>query len=192
MRAPTKTKSIHGPQPESPSIKIKTPTAQCSHVERVLGKWGREGVLGWFSADSPFRDADRTVLDDLAALVGASPTEVVAMNALTVNLHLLLVAFYRPREGKYKIIVEDGAFPSDMVSRCRCVGSGWRKAQKPFASYVCVRSCACVGNGDHSIARRCPNSSTPPSSIHTQTNPSTTTARHPLPRRRGPPAVRDA
>lgn len=96
-------------------------TYKHSNVERVLSKWGGEGVLGWFSADSPFRDADKAPLDDLAALVGGSPTEVLAMNALTVNLHLLLVAFYRPRDGKYKIIVEDGAFPSDMVRVRLCM-----------------------------------------------------------------------
>ncbi len=89
-----------------------------SRVEQVLGQWGREGVLGWFSRSSsqpPFKDADKAPLEGLAALLGALPTEVVAMNGLSVNLHLMLAAFYRPSQERYKIIVEEAAFPSDMV-----------------------------------------------------------------------------
>ena len=93
------------------------PQATPHHIEQVLTKWSHEAVLGWFQGPSPFKDAEKGVLlDDLAALVGASSaTEVVAMSALTVNLHLMLAAFYRPTDGRYKIIVEEGAFPSDMV-----------------------------------------------------------------------------
>lgn len=85
----------------------------------MLSKWGREGVLGWFSSsdsEEAFRDAEKGPLEGLAMLLGAaSATEVVAMNALTINLHLMLVAFYRPTQERYKIIVEEDAFPSDMV-----------------------------------------------------------------------------
>lgn len=93
-----------------------------SHIERVLSRWGREGVLGWFSSSSPeegasFKDAEKGPLEYLAMLLGACGTEeVVAMNALTVNLILMLAAFYRPTQTRFKIIVEEGAFPSDMVT----------------------------------------------------------------------------
>lgn len=101
-----------GPMPR------KTP----QQIEQVLLKWSREAVLGWFTGPAPFKDADKGVLlEDLAALVGASSaTEVVAMSALTVNLHLMLAAFYRPTEERFRVIVEEGAFPSDMVRAQTC------------------------------------------------------------------------
>ena len=51
----------------------------------------------------------------MAALVGAKATEVAVMNSLTVNLHLLMVSFYRPSESRFKLLVESGPFPSDIV-----------------------------------------------------------------------------
>lgn len=91
------------------------PRATPGRIERVLSEWGQEAVLGWFSGTEPFKDADKSVLEDLAALLGASASETVAMLGLSVNLHLMLAAFYRPTETRYQIIVEEGAFPSDMV-----------------------------------------------------------------------------
>lgn len=82
-------------------------------------------MLGWFSCSSPeegasFKDAEKGPLEDLAMLLGAGTEEVVAMNALTLNIHVLLAAFYRPTQARFKIIVEEGAFPSDMVRPLFC------------------------------------------------------------------------
>jgi kynureninase len=83
-------------------------------MKGVLAKWGQEGVTSWFRGEAPFATADDRVLDGLSALVGAKKHEVVAMNTLSVNIHLMLAAFYRPTAQRRKIIVEEGAFPSDM------------------------------------------------------------------------------
>lgn len=93
-------------------------------VGDILHKWGEQGVTSWFrdgqdqdGEDHPpaFATADQRVLEDLAAIVGAAnKEEVVAMNSLTANIHLMLVAFYRPTKTRFKVIVEEGAFPSDM------------------------------------------------------------------------------
>ncbi len=83
------------------------------HVNAELDDWARLGVDGHLNARHPWLPYHEFVTEPLARLVGAKPIEVVAMNSLTVNLHLLLVSFYRPTSERYKIIIEKGAFPSD-------------------------------------------------------------------------------
>ncbi len=78
-----------------------------------LQDWAELGVDGHFHASRPWYGYDEDLRAPMARVVGALPDEVVAMNALTVNLHLLMVSFYRPTAGRYKILVEAGAFPSD-------------------------------------------------------------------------------
>ncbi|SVA95621.1 uncharacterized protein METZ01_LOCUS148475, partial [marine metagenome] len=80
------------------------------YLNRELAVWKRDGVLGNHTRWEPYHE---NVTQSTARLVGAHPREVVVMNALTVNLHLLLVSFYQPTENKFKIIIEKGAFPSD-------------------------------------------------------------------------------
>jgi len=75
------------------------------------------GVLSHFNGDFPAALSDLMVKDSLANVVGALPEEVICMNGLTVNIHLLLVSFYQPTESRYKIIIEDHAFPSDRVTK---------------------------------------------------------------------------
>lgn len=83
------------------------------HVNAELDDWARLGVDGHLNARHPWLPYHEFVTEPLARLVGAKPVEVVAMNSLTVNVHLLLVSFYRPTSERYKIIIEKGAFPSD-------------------------------------------------------------------------------
>ncbi len=84
--------------------------------QKELDDWAAHGVEGHFRAQSPWMYYHNQFSDSLARIVGAKPTEVVAMNTLTVNLHLLLISFYRPTRERYKIIMEAGAFPSDQYA----------------------------------------------------------------------------
>ncbi|UNK51070.1 kynureninase [Lysobacter sp. S4-A87] len=83
------------------------------HVEEVLDKWAAEAVEGHFTGDAQWMAYHQLVRESLARLVGAKPIEVVAMNTLTVNLHLMMVSFYRPTRERPAILIEAGAFPSD-------------------------------------------------------------------------------
>jgi kynureninase len=78
-----------------------------------LDDWSRLAVEAHFCGRHPWMPYHEFVRDDLAALVGAKPHEVVAMNSLTVNLHLMMVSFYRPTPERNAILIERGAFPSD-------------------------------------------------------------------------------
>lgn len=85
-------------------------------IETELQDWETHGVEGHFHAKNPWMPYHERFSDSLAKLVGAKSTEVVAMNTLTTNLHLLMVSFYRPTKGKYKILCEENAFPSDQYA----------------------------------------------------------------------------
>ena len=89
------------------------PKAIEAALMQELTDWKNLGVEGHFHAKQPWMPYHEFLTKQLAALVGAKPIEVVAMNSLTVNLHLLMVSFYRPTKMRYKIIIERGAFPSD-------------------------------------------------------------------------------
>lgn len=78
-----------------------------------LDDWARLGVEGHFHGKHPWMPYHGFVRDTLASCVGALPSEVVAMNTLSVNLHLLMVSFYRPMAQRNAILIEAGAFPSD-------------------------------------------------------------------------------
>lgn len=83
------------------------------YVNQELTDWAQLGVEGHFKKDTGWFAYHELVRDAAARIVGAKPIEVAVMNHLTVNLHLLLVSFYRPTKDRYKIICEAGAFPSD-------------------------------------------------------------------------------
>ena len=89
------------------------PKQAATFIEGELEDWRTFGVEGHFHGRRPWVDYHSFATEDLAMLVGARPREVVAMNALTVNLHLLLVSFYRPDGQRTKLMIEEGAFPSD-------------------------------------------------------------------------------
>jgi kynureninase len=82
-------------------------------VEQELHDWATLGVEGHFRARHPWLPYHESLATQTAQLVGARPVEVVVMNTLTVNLHLMLVSFYCPTPERYKVLVEGPAFPSD-------------------------------------------------------------------------------
>ncbi|WP_026898387.1 kynureninase [Daejeonella oryzae] len=82
-------------------------------INEQLDNWENLAVEGWFEGDSPWMFYHKEMQKLMAPLVGALPSEVVPMNNLSVNLHLMMVSFYRPDQKKFKIIMEGGAFPSD-------------------------------------------------------------------------------
>ncbi|MES1196088.1 MAG: kynureninase [Steroidobacter sp.] len=86
-------------------------TAQLINEE--LAQWQSRGVGGHFEGDRPWFSYHELLTPALAELTGAVTSEVVAMNSLTVNLHLMLMSFYRPTSQRYRILIEHGAFPSD-------------------------------------------------------------------------------
>ncbi len=85
-------------------------------MQKELEDWANHGVEGHFNANIPWLSYHSIFSERLAAIVGAGKEEVVAMNTLTVNLHLLMQSFYRPQGGRYKILMEAGAFPSDQYA----------------------------------------------------------------------------
>jgi len=92
------------------------PKATADAIAQQLNNWSRYAVEGWFEGDTPWMYYHRQLTRSLANIVGALPAEVIAMNTLTVNLHFLLVSFYKPTDKRFKIIMEGGAFPSDQYA----------------------------------------------------------------------------
>lgn len=88
-------------------------TATQRYVETELDRWATLGVAGHFEGDLAWAPYHRLLTDQMALLVGGRDEEVVVMNSLTVNLHLLLISFYRPTPSRHKVLIEAGAFPSD-------------------------------------------------------------------------------
>jgi kynureninase len=89
------------------------PTALREWLGQELDDWAQFGVEGHGEALRPWVGYHELLREPAARLVGARPAEVVAMNSLTVNLHLMMISFYRPTEQRFKIVIEDSAFPSD-------------------------------------------------------------------------------
>jgi len=97
------------------SLGLQPKTAR-AYIDEELTEWAALGVEGHFHARNPWMPYHRLLTQQTAALVGAEPAEVVVMNSLTVNLHLMMASFYRPRGQRHKILVESGAFPSDQYA----------------------------------------------------------------------------
>jgi kynureninase len=89
------------------------PKGARAYVDEVMDKWARDAVEGHFLEPAPWMPYHELVRDGLAQAVGAQPSEVVAMNSLTANLHLMMVSFFRPDAQRNVILMEAGAFPSD-------------------------------------------------------------------------------
>ena len=89
------------------------PRSVALYLEQELNDWANLGVEGHFDAKNPWMPYHEFLANQMADIVGALPSEVVVMNTLTTNLHLMMVSFYRPTPTRHKIIIESDAFPSD-------------------------------------------------------------------------------
>ena len=92
------------------------PITARGYIEQELKDWETLGVNAHMHAKNPWLPYHEFLTERMAAIVGAKPIETIMMNSLTVNLHFLLVSFYRPTAVRYKIIIEKGAFPSDQYA----------------------------------------------------------------------------
>ncbi|MDB5111749.1 MAG: kynU, partial [Mucilaginibacter sp.] len=97
------------------SLGLQPVTAQ-PYINNQLTNWKELAIEGFFTGDDPWLVYHKKLTHTLAALVGAKNEEVSVMNSLTVNLHLLMVSFYKPTNKKFKILMEGGAFPSDQYA----------------------------------------------------------------------------
>jgi kynureninase len=86
------------------------------YLNQELEDWATFGVEGHFHAKNPWMPYHEFLTDSYSKIVGAKQSEVIAMNSLTVNLHLMMVSFYRPTKNRHKIIIEKDAFPSDIYA----------------------------------------------------------------------------
>lgn len=89
------------------------PKAAKAALDTELESWAELGVEGHFEGPNPWYSYHERFSAPLASVVGAKPHEIAAMNGLTVNLHLMMVSFYRPTPKRFQIVIEKGAFPSD-------------------------------------------------------------------------------
>ncbi len=92
------------------------PASVKKYIETELTDWAKYAVEGHFEARNPWYSYHEMFAVPTAKLMGAKPDEVIVMNQLTVNLHLMMVSFYRPTPKRYKIICESNAFPSDQYA----------------------------------------------------------------------------
>ena len=92
------------------------PKLTIQYVQQELNDWASMGVEGHFQAKNPWMPYHEIIPKQLSKIVGCKQNEVVVMNSLTVNLHLLMVSFYKPTKQRYKIICEAKAFPSDQYA----------------------------------------------------------------------------
>jgi kynureninase len=89
------------------------PKTTKSAIEQELNDWANLGVEGHFEAKNPWMPYHEFLTESMAKIMGAKPIEIVVMNTLTTNLHLLMVSFYNPTKKRHKILIESDAFPSD-------------------------------------------------------------------------------
>jgi kynureninase len=113
------------------------PMSTRAAVGRELDRWADLGVEGHFRGESPWTLYQEILAPKMAALVGAGAEETTLMNALTVNLHQMMVSFYRPTRDRYRILMEEHAFPSDRYAvAAQCAFHGY----DPDDAIITVRS----------------------------------------------------
>lgn len=89
------------------------PKTTKDYINQELKDWAELGVEGHVYGKNPWLSYHELLTENMAKIVGAKPIEVVVMNTLTTNLHLMMVSFYKPTKNRYKILIEADAFPSD-------------------------------------------------------------------------------
>src|SRR5438552_11271664 len=89
------------------------PKAARQIADQELDDWAKLGVGAHLEAKTPWYTYHEPLREPTARMVGAKPVEVICMNSLTVNLHLMMATFYRPTKSRFKILMENPAFPSD-------------------------------------------------------------------------------
>jgi kynureninase len=92
------------------------PKSAAQYIADQMANWQNLAVEGWFQGSDPWLEYHKPLNRSIANIVGAKEQEVTVMNSLTVNLHLLMVSFYKPDSKRFKIIMEGGAFPSDQYA----------------------------------------------------------------------------
>ena len=107
------------------------PKTTSAYVEQELRDWERLAVEGHLHAKNPWLPYHEFLTEQMARVVGAQPIETVVMNSLTVNLHLMMVSFYRPTDTRNKIVIEKGAFPSDQYAVASQIGFHLQRVQSP-------------------------------------------------------------
>jgi kynureninase len=99
-------------------------------VEQELDDWANLGVDAHLEGKTPWYSYHETLREPAARLVGARPNEVICMNSLTINLHLMMATFYRPTRSRFKILMEEPAFPSDTYAiKTQLVHHGFEPAE---------------------------------------------------------------
>lgn len=97
------------------SLGLMPKTAR-AYVEQDMKDWETLAVAAHGKAKTPWMPYHEFLTEQMAHIIGAKPIETIVMNTVTINLHLMMVSFYRPTAGRHKIIVEKGAFPSDQYA----------------------------------------------------------------------------
>jgi len=97
------------------SLGLQPVTAQ-NYVDDILTNWKDLAIEGFFTGNNPWLAYHKRLSHSLSSILGANHDEITVMNSLTVNLHLLMVSFYKPTNKRYKILIEGGAFPSDQYA----------------------------------------------------------------------------
>jgi len=92
------------------------PVSAKKHIDAQLSNWHELAIEGFFKGSEPWLGFHKRLTNTLSGILGTKPEEITIMNSLTVNLHLLMVSFYKPTGKRFKILMEGGAFPSDQYA----------------------------------------------------------------------------